>query len=194
MLTIRYNLDSVNRTIKAITDKLGSGYVVEAAQRGLHQAVARFYTGKGSTFYARFSPTAQDGAGFHDAPTKTTAAMVLDDKFNAPILIHKYKGGPIYPRNGKRLAIPLTPAARKAGAPKQVHSPELFCFKNPKTGKVLLARKWKGRAKKYKPLQLWYVLVESVMQKPHPDALPDEQYIKDATMGAVTEAIQQIFR
>lgn len=188
MISVRVDMGPLGAAMKRISDKLGSGRIVKAAQLGLGETVAGFYRAKNSTFWGQFMPTAQDG--FKLSADGTTAKATLSG-YNAAILAHKYNGGPIAAKAHTYLAIPMSSKARKAGPPSHGKTPDLF----PLTihGHKFLARRWKGKAAKHKPLELWYLLVKSVMQRPHPDALPTAEEIRAGVQPYVVDEIRRIF-
>ena len=189
MVSVKVDITPIVKAAQKISALADGDAITQEAQRALTRTVADFYAAKGSQFYARFSPTAQDG--FKDAMDKRKASLVLEG-MNASILAHKVNGGPIVPKRGKMLAIPLTPEARKRGSPSDASYPELFVLPDKAKNQAFLARKWKGKGASKKPLQLWYLLVRSVMQHPHPDALPTEEQIKDGVVPAVAGLIRRM--
>lgn len=193
MIAIRADLGALSTVARRLDDALGSGKIIAAAQLALTKTVQAFYASKPSEsrFWEQFTPTATDG--FKQAMEKRKAALVLEG-YAARILTHKVNGGPIVPYKAKMLAIPLIPQARKAGSPGRVSTPEFFVLADKAKNKAFLARKWKGKGASKKPLQLWWLLVRSVMQKPHPDAIPSAEQIRAGVMPAVLGAIREAFR
>lgn len=190
MISVKADISALAKVAQKLQNAVDGDAITQTAQRALSRTVADFYAAKGSQFYARFSPTVQDG--FREAMEKHKAALVLEG-MNARILAHKVNGGPIVPKRGKMLAIPLTPEARKRGSPSDASYPELFILPDKAKNQAFLARKWKGKGASKRPLQLWYLLVRSVMQKPHPDALPTEKQILDGVLPDVAGMIRKLF-
>ena len=188
MIYVRYNTGNLKRTVDGIARRLRSNSMMEAAGYSLHNALAQFYEGKGSTFWARFSPNAQEGFRIHVTPNRATASI---GGYTGAILAHKIHGGTVRPKYAGALTLPLSPEARRAGSPRDGRTPELFIFK-AKSGHAFLAQPGPRGGKSRSRLKLWYILLKAVTHRADPDSKPTNEYIKQAVSPEVVAEFRRI--
>ncbi len=187
MIYVRYNTSGLKKTLDGIARRLRNNRMMEAAGTSLHNALAWFYEGKGSTFWSRFSPNSAEGFRIHVTPNRATASI---GGYTGAILAHKIHGGTVRPKCAGALAIPLSPEARRAGSPRDGRTPDLFLLKT-KT-KAFLAEAGPRGGKSRSRLKLWYILLRAVTHRPDPDAKPTSEYIKQAVSPEVVAEFRRI--
>lgn len=188
MIYVRYNTSGLKKKLDGIARRLRSNRMMEAAGAALHTALADFYEGKGSTFWARFSPNSAEGFRISTTPNRATASI---RGYTGAILSHKIHGGTVRPKDAGALAIPLTREARRAGSPRDGRTPELFIYK-AKSGHAFLAEPGPRGGRSRRRLKLWYILLKAVTHRADPQAKPTSDYIKRAVSPEVIAEFRRI--
>lgn len=94
--------------------------------------------------------------------TETSAEVTIA----SPEFVHVLRGGPVTPKRGKFLAIPMTARAKAAGSPREGGIPDLFVIGRRSGGSRFLATREGGA------LRVHYRLTARVVHQPTPHALP----------------------
>lgn len=189
MIYVRVNTEGVKKHLGDIARGMRRKKFMGSAGEALRNALASFYEGKQSTFWAQFSPNFPNG--FRVTVTANRATATLGG-YESAILSHKIYGGPVFPRKAGALAIPLIPEARRAGSPRNGMTPRLFILKT--RAKAFLASEGPGGGKSRRRAKLWYILLQSVIHRPDPNARPTNEYIRAHVLPAVREEVVALVR
>lgn len=152
-------------------------------------------------FFAGKSTSVERNVGVEQI-TDTGAIVTIAD----PRFVHRIAGGPVFPKRGKYLAIPLTAEAyAKSGKGTLRESmPGLFVVKFPRG--LFLCRQVESRTragasggrkfntvKSLRVLPL-FKLVRTVTHRPRPEELPDVAKLGAAARAAMTAAARLLLR
>ncbi len=111
-----------------------------------------------------------------------TEAVVTVGGEEGKILIHKVSGGVVRAKEAGALAIPLTPAAKRAGYARHFPRPLTMVSRKTKPPLLVEIKRWTGRNAAW---VIHYVLKKSVYHKPDPLALPDRSAVEARIIARV---------
>lgn len=210
MATLIIRHDSITPMLKNLSQYFKSGEdFTKTCARGLMRDTQDFYRDKGGRFWGEIASAWKD-----ESVAGVARISIMGAK--GAILLHKVRGGTIYPKAPKKnIAIPARDEAKKLGWPSHWSSPgdgrlELIFGKGRKVVGLALAQNFgsgktfkSSRAKKGLGIQtksawgqglMMYWLVKSAFHPPDPEALPPPERTRQAVLRVATDRVAQILK
>jgi hypothetical protein len=160
--------------------------LMAALTKTLANSHRRHWRGRGGKFWADIARACVEG------PATPTSGQIIVGHPRGAMLLHKIRGGTVYPKTAKALSIPLTAAAKKTGSASRW---ETTRGKGPLTMVVrknrppLLVETALIGSKRTRKWTIHYVLLKSVTHRPDPAALPPRATV-DGDLRAAMAAHQ----